>query len=288
MAVLRGKGHGIELDFTDRAFDEALAELEGALARNPGFYTGSAATAAFGDSPPTAEQLTALRASLSVFGVGLEALTGPAGLQQVALDAGLDFHPREPSGPAETFVRRRANRPRREAALSEAARSLAADFAGARADLAARRSTGVPIRQFTPPVARRSSAALTPVPAAPSIPATHYHLGTVRGGQSLHHVGNLVIVGDVNPGAELVASGDILVFGALRGVAHAGAQGDASARVYSLILEPTQLRVAALIAADDRPQRAGASLPEVALIRDGRIAIVPYTDITQPPEEKSR
>ncbi|MBV9737412.1 MAG: hypothetical protein JO177_04505 [Candidatus Eremiobacteraeota bacterium] len=187
------------------------------------------------------------------------------------------------------LARRRANRPRKEAPLSEAARSLAADFAGARADLAARRSSGLPIRQFTPPVARRSISGGAPVlAAAPAQPATEYHLGTVRGGQSLHHVGNLVVVGDVNPGAELVASGDILVFGALRGVAHAGAQGDFHARVYALRLEPTQLRIATLIAADERRSADEASVPEVAQVRDGRIAIVPYDRLAEISEEKRR
>ncbi|MDQ2871577.1 MAG: septum site-determining protein MinC, partial [Candidatus Eremiobacteraeota bacterium] len=47
--------------------------------------------------------------------------------------------------------------------------------------------------------------------ALPPATPTLYHVGTLRGGQSLHNVGNIVVVGDVNPGAELVASGDIVV-----------------------------------------------------------------------------
>ncbi|MBV8727342.1 MAG: septum site-determining protein MinC [Candidatus Eremiobacteraeota bacterium] len=290
MAVLRGKGRGIELDFSERPFDEALAELEERLSANPGFYAGSTATAVFGTVPPQPEDLDILKAALSVFGIGLEVLSGPDEIAPLAAQAELEFRRRESAAQPDVLARRRSSRPQREISLSEAARSLAADFAGARADLAARRSSGVPIRQFTPPVARRSISRAAPVlAAAPNEPATEYHLGTVRGGQSLHHLGNLVVVGDVNPGAELVASGDILVFGALRGVAHAGAQGDLNARVYALRLEPTQLRIATLIAADERQREdADRLVPEIAHVRDGRIAIVPYDRISEHPEEKQR
>jgi septum site-determining protein MinC len=108
----------------------------------------------------------------------------------------------------------------------------------------------------------------------PPAPGTLYHRGTLRGGQILQQVGNIVVVGDVNPGAELVASGDILVFGALRGTAHAGAQGDAAARVAALELSPTQLRIATFIAADDAKRKSRE--PEVAFVHEQRIAIAPY------------
>ncbi|MGH7685090.1 MAG: septum site-determining protein MinC, partial [Vulcanimicrobiaceae bacterium] len=98
-----------------------------------------------------------------------------------------------------------------------------------------------------------------------------------RGGQSLANVGHVVVVGDVNPGAELVAGGDILVFGALRGVAHAGAQGDRSARVYALVLEPTQLRIATTIAAG--MERTGPHEPEEAFLDGERITIVAAGDV---------
>ncbi|MFY9739130.1 MAG: septum site-determining protein MinC, partial [Candidatus Cybelea sp.] len=90
----------------------------------------------------------------------------------------------------------------------------------------------------------------------------------------LHHTGNIVVVGDVNPGAELLATGDILVFGRLAGIAHAGAQGDDSARIYALDLDPTQLRIATSIAADAEPKRRSTPVPEVAIARDGRIVVL--------------
>jgi septum site-determining protein MinC len=83
-------------------------------------------------------------------------------------------------------------------------------------------------------------------------------------------------VGDVNPGAELVASGDIVVFGALRGVAHAGAQGDRSARVIALEFAPTQLRIATAIATSDGGGKPAG--PEHASIVDDRIVVVPFSE----------
>jgi len=71
---------------------------------------------------------------------------------------------------------------------------------------------------------------------------------TLRSGQRVKHQANVVIVGDVNPGAEVIAGGDIIVFGRLRGVVHAGAGGSKDSQVAALKLNPTQLRIASLIA----------------------------------------
>ena len=188
-------------------------------------------------------------------------LRGVAGydeqLAALAATGGLAFEtPR-----AET-ARPRVLKPQPEAELSESARSLVADFAGARADIAQRRRRGeASVRRHTgPPVENpRPAAALRAVETAP---VTLYHATTLRGGQVLHHNGNIVVVGDVNPGAELIATGDIVVFGRLGGIAHAGAQGDESARVYALDLAPTQLRIATFIAADARASGAGRRWPK--------------------------
>ncbi len=113
---------------------------------------------------------------------------------------------------------------------------------------------------------------------APQFPPNNalYLRTTVRSGQRLQHDGNLVIAGDVNAGAEVVAGGDIVVFGTLRGVAHAGSTGDESARIIATNLRPTQIRIAGLIA---RSPDAGApplsKSPEIASIKDGEIHISP-------------
>jgi septum site-determining protein MinC len=273
MTLLRGKGRGLELVFSGREFEEALAELQAKMNERSGFYTGTAATVLLGAAPCTGEQISRLRVVLEESGVRLEAVSGNHHLEPVAAAAGLRFVPAIDDGGE--LARRRALRPKREVQISDAARSLVADFAGARSDIAQRRSRGEEsVRRVFPHAA---SVAKPPIPDGDGAAAsgTLYHVGTLRGGQTLQQIGNIVVIGDVNPGAELVASGDVVVFGALRGVAHAGAQGDASARVYALLLAPTQLRIATLIAADAGDRQRITIDPETAYVHDDRIAIVP-------------
>lgn len=270
MAVLRGKGLGLEIALGGRDFEDALAELQGKLAERPGFYSGTPATAAVGRSGLSDEQLERLRGVLHSHGIVLEALSGGVDLEPLATAAGLRFQVLDDGG--EELARRRALRPKREIQLSDAARSLVADFAGARGDIADRRKRGE--------TSVRRAAAAQPQPvvslhAEPAPPGSLYHVGTLRGGQALSHVGNIIVIGDVNPGAELTAGGDILVFGSLRGVAHAGAQGDASARVHAIELAPTQLRIATFIAADAGERGALPIHPETACVQNDRIVIFP-------------
>jgi septum site-determining protein MinC len=71
--------------------------------------------------------------------------------------------------------------------------------------------------------------------------------GTVRSGQVLIHKGNLLFLGDVNPGGTIQCTGSIYVLGALRGLAHAGSEGDTNAIIVASVLRPTQLRIADVI-----------------------------------------
>lgn len=97
---------------------------------------------------------------------------------------------------------------------------------------------------------------------------------TVRSGVRLEYEGNVVVLGDVNPGAEVVASGSIVVWGRLRGVVHAGARGDTEAVVCALDLSPTQLRIAAEIATT--PERRSQPIPEMARLKDGHLIAEPW------------
>lgn len=92
---------------------------------------------------------------------------------------------------------------------------------------------------------------------------------TLRSGSSLNHAGHIVIIGDVNPGAEIIASGDVVIWGRLRGMVHAGAEGDENAVVCALDLSPTQLRIAGHIAVT--PQRRGKLNPEKAHLVNGQV-----------------
>lgn len=66
----------------------------------------------------------------------------------------------------------------------------------------------------------------------------------VRSGQVIEADGDIVLIGDVNPGGRLRASGSIYIMGALRGIAHAGVNGDQTAVISASVLDPSQLRIA--------------------------------------------
>lgn len=95
---------------------------------------------------------------------------------------------------------------------------------------------------------------------------------TVRSGQAVRHHSNVIVLGDVNPGAEIVAGGDIIVWGVLRGMVHAGFPDNEQALVCSLALAPVQLRIAHLLS---RPPEGFEMQPrpEVAAIRNDQIVV---------------
>lgn len=97
---------------------------------------------------------------------------------------------------------------------------------------------------------------------------------TLRSGVSLKHAGHVVLVGDLNPGAEIIASGNVIVWGRLRGMVHAGAGGNTQAIVCALDLSPTQLRIADEIAMP--PRRRGKPQPEMAHVQDGHVIAEPW------------
>ena len=101
-----------------------------------------------------------------------------------------------------------------------------------------------------------------------------FHRGTVRSGQRIHYDGNIVVIGDVNPGGEIVATGNVVVMGSLRGIVHAGADGNKEAIVVALNLQPMQLRIADVItrSPDEKGQRSN-SIPELAFVKDETVYI---------------
>ncbi|MDP9025349.1 MAG: hypothetical protein M3N13_08250, partial [Candidatus Eremiobacteraeota bacterium] len=220
MTLLRGRGMGLEIMLAGRDFDEAVGELSARIAERPDFYKGTRATAVFGSGLPVAEQIRRLREALRVGGIELSGLSGVQGTEAVALEHGIEFV--SPPAAPEDLAQRRALRPKRDLKLSDAARSLVADFAGARTDIADRRKRGeTSVRRslIASPAANVPDVQDVAHAPEPQASSTLYHVGTLRGGQSLHHIGNIVVVGDVNPGTELIASGDVAVFGRLLGVA---------------------------------------------------------------------
>jgi len=95
---------------------------------------------------------------------------------------------------------------------------------------------------------------------------------TLRSGRTIHSDGHVIVYGDVNPGAKIIATGDIIVWGRLRGTVHAGANGDENAIVCALDMSPNQLRIAGFIVTSP-PGKRGDVYPEVALIRNNQIVV---------------
>jgi septum site-determining protein MinC len=83
----------------------------------------------------------------------------------------------------------------------------------------------------------------------------------------------VVVIGDVNAGAEVIAGGDIVIWGRLRGTVHAGATGDDQAIVCALNLAPTQLRIGKHIARPPEGKRRRRIIPEVASVEEGKIIV---------------
>ncbi len=120
-------------------------------------------------------------------------------------------------------------------------------------------------------------AGAVPEPAAESPTEGLVVRRTLRSGQSLRHPGHIVVIGDVNPGAEVIAGGDIVVWGKVRGLVHAGALGDEGAVLCALDLAPTQLRIAGHISRSPEERRR-KPVPEMAFVRDGQIVAVPWSE----------
>jgi septum site-determining protein MinC len=118
-----------------------------------------------------------------------------------------------------------------------------------------------------------------PSPEATSGMAEPLYLETtLRSGADIHHSGTVVILGDVNAGSAVVAEGDILVWGRLRGVAHAGSKGNTRCLIMAVQMEPTQLRIADFVARP--PETPPAQYhPEVAYVTpQGAIRIARAAD----------
>ena len=97
---------------------------------------------------------------------------------------------------------------------------------------------------------------------------------TVRGGEEISSKSSILICGNVNPGAQIIAGGSIDIRGTCRGIVHAGAYGDTSAFVIADHLMPVQIRIAGLIArSPDHVEKSARA--ERASIKNGQIIIEP-------------
>jgi len=97
---------------------------------------------------------------------------------------------------------------------------------------------------------------------------------TLRGGQEIRTKSSVLVCGNVNPGAQIIAGGSIDIRGTCRGLVHAGAYGDSTAFIIADHLMPTQIRISNLIArSPDEMEKTDRA--ERASIKDGQIVIEP-------------
>ncbi|MEL6458135.1 MAG: septum site-determining protein MinC [Cyanobacteria bacterium J06621_15] len=135
---------------------------------------------------------------------------------------------------------------------------------------------GYSVEQLQPKKAFSFESTSTTLPPAEPL----YLETTVRSGVEIRHRGSVIILGDVNPGGIVVAEGDILIWGRLRGVAHAGAQGNSECTIMALQMEPTQLRIANALAR--APEKSPTQqIAEVAYMTAQGIRITKANDFSR-------
>ena len=101
----------------------------------------------------------------------------------------------------------------------------------------------------------------------------YFFKGSVRSGQKIEFDGSIVILGDVNSGAEVIAGDNIAVTGTLRGLAHAGAKGNKKAIIASHKIECPQLRIANIVKEIEKEEIEESELKQFASIIDEEIVL---------------
>ncbi len=235
-------------------WNELLAEFDQRVQASQSFFSGAKVTANLGGRALGKDELTAL----------IEAL----GRYQMTLDT----------------VVSTADDTRHAASMLEL-KSRAPSFAGG----AAGRLAGAVLRGKSDDEAnKRTAEVISPPTEEITGGGAMFVRRTVRSGQRLRHDGDICIVGDVNAGAEVVAGGDVVVWGSLRGMVHAGASGNDKAVICALILAPTILRIAEVAGRGPSPEpykrrvrilglggkpEAEHAYPEIARVVDGGIVV---------------
>lgn len=101
-----------------------------------------------------------------------------------------------------------------------------------------------------------------------AVSETKFHHGSLRSGQKMESEGSLVILGDVNSGAEVMASDHIVVLGALRGLAHAGAKGNKQAIIAAGLFDAVQIRIANIVKEINREEEPMHKQAYISVIDD--------------------
>ena len=235
--IIKGSREGLLITLGPGAWHVALSALEARLTATPEFFKGARVALVVGNRKLVEADVRAARDLLAQHDVLLWGIIGEdEDTQHVAAIMGLDAElpPRDRPKPRPQPIE--------------------------------------PAEPIELPSTIETAQAATPIEAAPidDPEAGLIARRTLRSGQQLRHPGSITVIGDVNPGAEVVAGGDIVVWGKLRGIVHAGAMGNETAVVCALDLAPTQLRIAQYFARSPEGRRRKPT-PEVARVRDGKI-----------------
>ncbi|HSN30430.1 MAG TPA: septum site-determining protein MinC [Kofleriaceae bacterium] len=286
-ALLRGTSRGLEMLVDGRAaVDTIIDTLTARLDEAPGFWKGSNVRIAVEHGPLPAGCLAkldelAVRFALSIVEVGaakakdpvpkpnLAAGSGPTGEAARATTNDGTFGDEEPTGtikPAALLAQVAT------AGLAAAAEPVEL----APTELTEMLAVAEPEFAVEEPTQSKTPISLAAMPEIPApTEGTRLVIGPVRSGVILEHEGHLFIFGDVNPGAEVRATGNIIVLGRLRGTAHA-AIGQDVGFILALRLEPQQLRIGRRVtrAGDDATPPSDA---EIAYLAGDAIVVERYT-----------
>jgi len=233
---IRGTSEGLVITLGAGDLEALLRELDERLSSTASFFRGGRVALHVGPRELTTEDLEALGQTLSRNGVSLWAVIGDSAATQAAAQA---LGLETVLGPQATTPPETASPPRREPLGSE-------PWDEGQLEKVEDADLGVLVRR------------------------------TLRSGQVVQHPGHVVVIGDVNPGAEIIAGGDIVVWGKLRGIVHAGATGDDGAVVCALSLAPLQLRIGNHIARAPEGREGLPERPEMASVQDGEIVAEPW------------
>ncbi len=293
---IKGRGGYTVVEVADDmgAWPEVVDYLARHISEADGFFRDERMSLAIGDRVVTADDLQAVNEVLEEQNIVLVSLhTVNRNSFQVAKQLGLDVVWEGDTPPPVVRLERGQQR-NGERFLTHAARRLYP--ASPQEDGGLPSGSDFRTPPFTslaeePVMTEREGeqAAVTPwadEPSVESAPPPYIYRGNLRSGQSVRHAGTVVILGDVNPGAQIISGGDVLVWGRLRGTVHAGAMGDARAIVAALDFEPVQMRIARHIAmtpkgASNNPgywfwKRESSGKPEVARVIDNQIIVDPW------------
>lgn len=244
--VIKGTRFGLLISIREDAdFGQAMHCLSERLAQEEGFLGGASVSVDMGWRETSPEQFAALEATLATTGVKMQGV----------LSTSLATRTLAESHGYKAIIGRLGLAEHQGRAIRRLARPAPVEEAAAP----------------EPAVAPEPEPEPVAAPAPRDEEPTLLLRKTLRSGQKVIFAGNVVVMGDVNPGAEIEAEGDVVVLGTLRGLAHAGCSGKSDASVMALVMQPTQLRVGEELWVPEVAAKKTRTGPMKAWVRQGKL-----------------